>query len=250
MRAALLVLSCAACDGSPAIVGDAPLPLPCTPAGTDEDGDGIDDACDNCPADANAAQENGDGDELGDACDPDPVHAREHLALFDGFTGASRWRATGTAWTIADSALLPPSAPGTHGYVHENVFTNATIVVHLRELATTAGSITIVGDVVRHPDDGITCAIVVAADDDVLAVEYDPYEGPPTTRTQLFAASADPTRLELQTHTGLCRAQTSGLVATVTHPEARLGTIGDVGLQVQDATVIIDSVMVIGTYFR
>lgn len=41
----------------------------CTPVGHDEDGDGVDDACDNCPSIANADQKDTDGDKLGDACE-------------------------------------------------------------------------------------------------------------------------------------------------------------------------------------
>ncbi|NPV68374.1 MAG: hypothetical protein HPY64_14625, partial [Anaerolineae bacterium] len=37
----------------------------------DQDGDGVPDASDNCPAVANPSQVNTDGDALGDACDPD-----------------------------------------------------------------------------------------------------------------------------------------------------------------------------------
>ena len=37
----------------------------------DSDGDGVMDACDNCPADYNPGQENNDHDSLGDVCDPD-----------------------------------------------------------------------------------------------------------------------------------------------------------------------------------
>jgi Lamin Tail Domain/Thrombospondin type 3 repeat len=41
------------------------------PAPSDGDGDGVPDASDNCPAAANAGQENADGDSEGDACDSD-----------------------------------------------------------------------------------------------------------------------------------------------------------------------------------
>ncbi len=41
----------------------------CTPVGHDEDGDGVDDACDNCPTWQNTGQADGDGDGLGDACE-------------------------------------------------------------------------------------------------------------------------------------------------------------------------------------
>jgi hypothetical protein len=44
-------------------------PPPCVPVGHDEDGDAIDDACDNCPSFGNAGQEDADGDGLGDVCE-------------------------------------------------------------------------------------------------------------------------------------------------------------------------------------
>ncbi|MCA9602536.1 MAG: hypothetical protein R3A78_08290 [Polyangiales bacterium] len=47
------------------------LAIPCTPFGTDDDADGIDDGCDNCRDVPNGDQFDLDGDGLGDTCDED-----------------------------------------------------------------------------------------------------------------------------------------------------------------------------------
>jgi hypothetical protein len=47
----------------------SPLPPACSPLAGDLDGDGIGDACDNCPITPNADQTDTDGDGVGDACD-------------------------------------------------------------------------------------------------------------------------------------------------------------------------------------
>jgi hypothetical protein len=81
---------------------------PCaTPTDHDEDGDRIDDGCDNCPHVANAALENSDGDEVGDACDPNPNEAREHIVFFDTFaTSTGNWLLGGATADLVDDALV------------------------------------------------------------------------------------------------------------------------------------------------
>ena len=66
-------------------VSDKPLPDgsvdTVTPANHDEDGDGIDDALDNCPHMAGSTAD-GDSDGVGDICDPHPMTAGDHIGLF------------------------------------------------------------------------------------------------------------------------------------------------------------------------
>jgi hypothetical protein len=65
---------------------------PCVPVGHDEDGDAVDDACDNCPTESDHAQVDSDGDGVGDACDPNlapmsgTIDHADNLQLFSAFT--------------------------------------------------------------------------------------------------------------------------------------------------------------------
>jgi hypothetical protein len=87
--------------------------LPCVPVGHDEDGDGIDDACDVCPQIADVEQLDRDRDGVGDLCDPHPDDPRDRLVLFDPFTGPrSEWTYMGVAHSFVGDALVADARMG------------------------------------------------------------------------------------------------------------------------------------------
>ncbi len=72
---AILTLAGGGCDNVFNLERVDPLPdapLCPAPAGHDEDGDRLDDACDLCPGDADEMAIDTEGDGVGDACDPTP----------------------------------------------------------------------------------------------------------------------------------------------------------------------------------
>lgn len=79
-------------DGGTILADARPDAVACTPVGHDEDGDGVDDACDSCPQHS-ADQEDADRDGVGDACDLHPDTA-ETLVFFDTF------ESMGPTWTF------------------------------------------------------------------------------------------------------------------------------------------------------
>jgi hypothetical protein len=77
----------------------------------DEDGDGVFDLCDNCPADSNVDQSvDADADGVGDVCDPLPGLFGDRIVFFDPFDGARRpewFLATGEdAFVVEDDTLV------------------------------------------------------------------------------------------------------------------------------------------------
>jgi len=79
---------------------------PCAPIGHDEDGDGVDDACDNCPSWPNPPQVDTDGDGLGDRCEaPDNPGLLSKIEYFEPFV-----KPPANQWEIADRFKLTADA--------------------------------------------------------------------------------------------------------------------------------------------
>jgi hypothetical protein len=72
----------------------------------DEDGDGIADGCDNCPAVQNDDQASMDEDGVGDLCDPRPQDAGDRIAFFDPFESRTEsWQPYGDGvWSVSGEA--------------------------------------------------------------------------------------------------------------------------------------------------
>jgi hypothetical protein len=104
MAIAVIAGGCGRIAFEPLIAGD--LDCQATPAGHDEDGDGIDDACDGCPHVFDPDQLDGDGDHVGDACDPNPGIPGERIVFFDPFVSVRpEWAFAGAPFVIADDSL-------------------------------------------------------------------------------------------------------------------------------------------------
>ena len=140
----------------------------------DEDGDGIVDACDNCPSVANADQADvgesyaGDSpDGVGDACDPRPADGGDSIALFDPFTSrqiGSDWQVYGGTWqagsdTIAETATGTVQELDRVGFSSSSDYLVETIAT-LDALPTTDSRATLVFRMNPSSHNGWGCAVM------------------------------------------------------------------------------------------
>lgn len=121
VQAGLYVCTTAAADPPDALTdqdGDGILdtsdicPAVSDPDQDNEDGDRFGDACAPCPPIADDQPLDEDGDGVADACDPEPLIPGDAIVRFDGFHRAEPgWHATGT-WAIANGAATVNVAAG------------------------------------------------------------------------------------------------------------------------------------------
>jgi hypothetical protein len=98
---------------------DADSDSDCQGNGHDEDGDGLDDNCDNCPTYPNADQDDGDGDEVGDACEAAwNEELLESVEIFDPLLDSQgQWNPDSEQWSWGgDSVAVSMDPYGTNNY--------------------------------------------------------------------------------------------------------------------------------------
>jgi hypothetical protein len=99
------------------------------PDQANEDGDKFGDACDPCPVEANDTPNDPDGDGVADGCDPHPTVAGDKIVVFEGFANGipSNWDVVGTTSAAAGAISLTTVANNHTSVVAPGTFANATV---------------------------------------------------------------------------------------------------------------------------
>ncbi len=136
-------------------LADATGASSCSPSGHDEDGDGIDDACDTCPHVADPDQLDTDGDQVGDACDPEPTIPRQRIVLFDPFVSLDPvWIVSGGSPSVSNDQLVLDSIGAERRIGRPLVPGHDLVIVHATTGAIGASNNTVVAIIMDDPTVG------------------------------------------------------------------------------------------------
>lgn len=225
----------------------------------DEDGDGIDDACDPCPHVADSGADS-DGDGVGDACDPQPAIAKQRIAYFDPFTTVR------PEWTLENLTVTQGSL---HAAVVEPATAYGTLDVPTGELEIVlAGTVNSVDVTTPHSivvsfgfnagganyhyvafyDDGVTGAIDISKSESNVfsTLAATPYAPPLPLGSWQMKIDESVTTQTIGLTTILGGAQQPLVEASTSAPTALTSSSG-LALLVRDADVTIDYLIAIET---
>ena len=171
--------------------GDGPRgEMPCSPVLNDEDNDGADDGCDNCPWVGDRSFIDMDRDQVGDECDPRPTIGGDTQVDFVSFTEANprtRWDGNVTDWNFIGGALRFDRFGGssvikdTPGRLPRAFIVVAHVVIDALPTGPEYSRFAIVANVSGVDEEGVMCLLARNTSNRQYAAAFDPFDGPAGT---------------------------------------------------------------------